>query len=329
VPVPNYGDQFNHRSIVGVKPEGSVKVHFDEIKEKYPDGTEYSLLKPVYTFENLSYGPFPKNTLFSARVAPQVIGLGLLEAIQEKDILRQADPDDKNGDGISGRPNYVWNIARKKRSLGRFGWKANQPSIAQQDASAFQGDMGITSTMLPHQNCGEMAEDCRKAPVEKGFEISEKDLGHVNTYVHLLAVPVRRNVSDPEVQRGEKIFSSINCQACHTISYQTGVVPGFPELSRQKIFPFTDLLLHDMGAELADGRPDFGANGNEWRTPPLWGIGLFHSVNGHTRYLHDGRARNLEEAILWHGGEAQGAKDAFLRLEKTDREALLRFLESL
>lgn len=329
VPVPNYGDQFNHRAIVGVKPEGVVKMRFEETKGEYPDGTEYSLLKPVYSFADLAYGPLPENTLFSARVAPQVIGLGLLEAIREKEILGQADPDDKNGDGISGRPNYVWDLARKKRALGRFGWKANQPTVAQQNASAFQGDMGITSTLLPHQNCGEKAEDCRRAPAMKGFEISKKDLAHVNTYVHLLAVPVRRNTGDPKVQKGEKVFSKVNCQACHTLSYQTGVVPGFPELSRQKIFPFTDLLLHDMGEGLADGRPDFGANGNEWRTPPLWGIGLFHSVNGHTRYLHDGRARNLEEAILWHGGEARKSRDAFLHLEKTDREALLRFLESL
>jgi CxxC motif-containing protein (DUF1111 family) len=312
-----------------VKPEGNVKMLFEEIKGEYPDGSAYSLLKPTYTFSDLAYGALPENTLFSARVAPQVIGLGLLEAISEKDILRQADPDDKNRDGISGRPNYVWDLARKKRGLGRFGWKANQPTIAQQNFSAFLGDMGITSALLPHQNCGERADDCRSAPTAKGFEISDKDLGHVNTYVRLLAVPVRRNIDDPLVQSGEKIFSRIQCQSCHATSYRTGIVEGFPEISSQKIFPFTDLLLHDMGKELADGRPDFGANEREWRTPPLWGIGLFHAVNSHTRYLHDGRARNLEEAVLWHGGEAQGAREAFQHLKKEDRVALLRFLESL
>lgn len=318
--VPEYGDQLQHRAILGVRPKGDVKVSYEEISGKYPDGSAYTLLKPKYTFEKLAYGALPENVMISPRVAPQVIGMGLLEAIRESDLLANAKTP-----GVSGRPNWVWDVAEKRRRIGRLGWKANQPSVSQQNAGAFLGDMGITSKIFPTQNCPKSAKDCLEAEALPSFELDERDRVHMDTYMRLLAVPAKRP-SDPQ---GHRLFRAARCQSCHVESYVTGNFPGFPELSKQKIHPFTDLLLHDMGEGLADGRPDFEADGNEWRTPPLWGIGLVKEVNGHTRFLHDGRARNLEEAILWHGGEAEESKRAFMAFSRGERQLLIRFLESL
>lgn len=329
VPVPAYGDQLRHRSIVGVKSLGDVKVKYEEITSKYPDGAPYSLLKPTYVFEDLHYGPMPEDVMTSPRVAPFVIGLGLLETIDEKDILAHADPEDRDGDGVRGRPNHVWDYTQKRVRLGRFGWKANQPSLHQQNAGAFSGDMGVTSDVFPKQNCPSTARDCLKAFSLKSVEIDARDLEHMDTYTKLLAVPVRRDLQDPQVRAGRDLFRQAKCQACHVESYVTGVDPAFPELSKQRIFPYTDLLLHDMGDGLADHRPDFEAGGNDWRTPPLWGIGLLKEASGHTRLLHDGRARGFEEAVLWHGGEGEASRQSFLRMNKSERDALVRFLESL
>jgi CxxC motif-containing protein (DUF1111 family) len=329
VPEPNYGDQFNHRSIIGVPAEGDVKIIYKETKAKFPDGEEYSLLQPQLEFSKLAYGAMNKETMFSLRVAPQMIGLGLLEAIPESDILKNADPEDENKDGISGRPNYSWSFKRHKRELGRFGWKANQPDVDQQNFSAFLGDIGITSKIFPNQACMDTQLECKKAYATKDPEINDEDLKHVEIYSKILAVPKRRNYDDPEIKRGEATFKQMNCTGCHTESFTTGVDKEFPENSKQKIFPYTDLLLHDMGEGLADHRPDYDATGVEWRTPPLWGIGLFKEVNNHTRYLHDGRARNIQEAILWHDGEALQAKNAYINLTKAERQQVLKFLESL
>ena len=318
--VPGYGDQLQHRAILGVRPKGDVKVSYEEIPGKYPDGTAYVLLKPKYTFEKLAFGALPENVMISPRVAPQVIGMGLLEAIRESDLLANTKTV-----GVSGRPNWVWDVTEKRRRIGRLGWKANQPSVSQQNAGAFLGDMGITSKVFPKQNCPTDAKDCLESPALSGFELDERDRVHMDTYMRLIAVPAKRP-SDP---RGLSLFRVARCQSCHTESYTTGKFQGFPELSHQKIHPFTDLLLHDMGEGLADGRPDFEADGNEWRTPPLWGIGLVKEVNGHTRFLHDGRARNLEEAILWHGGEAESSRIAFMEFSREERDLLIRFLESL
>jgi CxxC motif-containing protein (DUF1111 family) len=329
IPEPNYGDQFNHRSILNVPAEGEVKIIYKETKGKFTDGEEFSLLKPQLEFSKLAYGDLHKDAMFSVRVAPQMIGLGLLEAIKESDILKKSDSEDANKDGISGRPNYPWSHEFGRRKIGRFGWKANQPDIKQQNTSAFLGDIGITSKLFPNQSCTDVQLECKKAYSSDTPEISEEDLKDVEIYSKILAVPKRRNITDPDVQKGQVLFKQINCTACHTESYVTGVDRDFPENSNQKIFPYTDLLLHDMGEGLADNRPDFDASGTEWRTPPLWGIGLFKQVNGHTRYLHDGRARNIQEAILWHDGEAQNSKSAFVKLSKNERQQVLKFLESL
>jgi len=258
-----------------------------------------------------------------------VIGLGLLEAISDDDILANADPDDRDGDGISGRPNYVWDRASETIVLGRFGWKAGQPNLNQQNAEAFANDMGLTSSLVPHDGCTPAQTDCLAAPHGGEPEVSDNILATVLFYSRNLGVPARRNVDAPEVLRGKTLFHRAGCQKCHTPSFTTRADAAEPELASQKIRPYTDLLLHDMGDGLADGRPEFLATGREWRTPPLWGIGLTEAVNGHTFFLHDGRARNLLEAILWHGGEAENAKQAVLQFTAEERDALLAFLNSL
>lgn len=328
-PEPTYGGQLNPQAILGVAAEGDARVVTHASSGRYDDGTAYELEVPSYELESLAFGALAEDTLISPRTAPQMIGLGLLEAIAEADLLARVDADDADGDGISGRANQVWDVAREQVALGRFGWKANQPSLQQQNAGAFLGDIGITSSLFPHENCTPTQADCEAALNGGAPEIDADHLDDVDYYTRLLAVPARRDVADREVQQGEALFEDVGCAKCHTPTFETGDVADFPELSRQTIHPYSDLLLHDMGEALADGRPDFEADGNEWRTPPLWGVGLFDDVNDHTRYLHDGRARNLEEAILWHGGEAESSSAAFKALSAAERAALLRFLGSL
>lgn len=329
LPEPTYGGQFNNQAIDGVKPEGKVEITYEEMPGRFADGTPFSLRKPTYRFKDLGYGPMHAQTMVSPRIAQQVIGLGLLEAIPEQAIVAGADPDDRDGDGISGRPNRVWDAMTNTTRLGRFGWKANAPTVANQTAAAANGDIGITSRHFPTEECMPAQKDCKTAPRGGKPEINEKNLGALVFYTATTAVPARRDVDNPQVLRGKQLFHQSQCIACHVPKHVTDTVKGFPELSKQTIRPYTDLLLHDMGPGLADNRPDFEATGSEWRTPPLWGIGLFETVNGHTTYLHDGRARNLSEAILWHGGEAERAKQKFVTMTNAEREALLAFLNSL
>ena len=329
VPESNYGLQFQEQAIDGVNREGRYELIWQEIAGNYPDGTSYILRKPEINFTELNYGNLNDQIMISPRVAPQMIGLGLLEAISENTILKFADENDTNGDGISGRPNYVWNSIEQKNQMGRFGWKANQPTILQQISAAFNGDIGITTPYFPNENLENSQKQYENFSNGGSPEIENDDLEKMLLYSSTLAVPARRNVDDKNVLAGKEIFKEVGCNACHIEKIQTGTHQKFSILSDQTIRPFTDLLLHDMGEGLADNRPDFLAEGNEWRTPPLWGIGLFETVNKHTFYLHDGRARNIEEAILWHGGEAENAKKEFQQLAKPQREQLLIFLESL
>ena len=325
---PNYGTQLNNNAILGVDPEGSVLLSYNEINGQFEDGETYTLRVPTYTLQNLKYGPIAPDILTSPRTAPMIPGLGLLQAIREEDILALADPSDANKDGVSGKPNYVWNVEANNKTLGRFGWKANQPTLKQQVASAFLGDIGITSSLFPNQNCTSGQVDCQNAPNGGSPELPDESLNFVSAYNHLIGVPARRNWTDPEVLKGKALFKQIGCNNCHVEKFVTGP-SEFPELVGQTIRPYTDLLLHDMGEGLADNRPDFDATGSEWRTPPLWGIGLIQTVNRHTNLLHDGRARNLQEAILWHGGEGLQSQQKFKKLPKSDRTALIKFLESL
>lgn len=321
-PVPGFGRQLQVKSVLGYEPEGNVTISYETIYGTYPDGTSYSLVRPDY---NIS-GRIGSGFLYSPRVAPFVFGTGLLEAIKESDIITLADENDDNQDGVSGRPNFVWNVREETFEIGRFGWKANTPTLLQQLAAAYVNDIGITSPYFPIENC---ADGTQCDTTGDDPEIDQLTLDMVEIYLQTLAVPSRRNYNDADVKRGKILFKQAGCNSCHTTTFTTGTHKSVPELSNQKIHPYTDLLLHDMGDELADGRPDFMADGNEWRTPPLWGIGLVTVVNGHTNFLHDGRARNLEEAILWHFGEGEKSREKFMNLSKNDRSALIKFLNSL
>jgi CxxC motif-containing protein (DUF1111 family) len=329
---PNYGGQLNPFAVLGVPAEGTATVSYEEAPGHYADGEAYSLRRPTYAFSSLAFGPFAEGTLFSPRVAPANFGLGLLQAVPEDEIRALADEGDANHDGISGRPNLVWNQRESRPTLGRFGWKANQPTVEQQVAGAFLGDIGITTSLNPTENCPDAQASCKTARsggTADAPELSDQKLAFITSYAMTLAVPARRKWSDPAVRRGERLFAQVGCSSCHVPKLTTGDLAGFPALSKQTIRPFTDLLLHDMGPELADARPDFLASGTEWRTPPLWGGGLVRAVSKHQFLLHDGRARGLAEAILWHGGEATVSREAFRTLGKSDREALLLFLEDL
>jgi len=321
-PVPGFGAQLQDKAIFGYDAEGTITITYTEITGNYPDGTSYILKKPTYTIT----GSVAGNVLLSPRVAPAVFGLGLIEAIPEEAIIANADENDLDGDGISGKPNYVWNYKTNSFELGRFGWKANVPTLLQQTAGAYNGDMGITSPFFPMENChtNSLCDTTNDDP-----EISEQTLEAVEFYIQTLAVPSRRDYDKPEVKRGKNLFKEVGCNSCHITEFKTGINSKIAEVSNQKIHPYSDFLLHDMGDKLSDNRPDYDATGNEWRTAPLWGIGLVEIVNGHTFFLHDGRATTLEEAILWHNGEGKKSKDKFMRLSKSERGALISFLKSL
>jgi CxxC motif-containing protein (DUF1111 family) len=335
IPEPTYGTQLQNFSVQGLPAEGQMRIERVEATVPLADGEIVRLSKPAYSAVALNYGPLHPQTMLSARVASPMIGMGLLEAIDEADILARADPDDADGDGISGRPNRVWSVALQQPTLGRFGWKAGEPSVAQQSAHAFAGDIGISSPLARDAwgDCTERQPLCRAAPhggnSADGLEAPARMFELVVFYARNLAVPARRQVDDPQVLAGKQQFYEAGCASCHRPKYVTRRDPVLPEQSHQLIWPYTDLLLHDMGEGLADDRPEGLASGREWRTPPLWGIGLTETVSGHTFFLHDGRARNLLEAILWHGGEAEPARRKVMAMSKAEREALLAFLSSL
>ena len=327
-PIPNYGQKLQDRSIIGVPAEGRVQVSYEMITGKYGDGTVYELRVPTFEAVALEHGPFPDGAMVGPRLAPQVIGLGLLEAIEAESILAAADPDDADGDGISGRANMVADARSDSLVLGRFGWKANVPTLEQQVALAFLTDIGVSSDLHPEENCPGVQKECAAAPNGGSPELTTSRLEAVTFYMKVLSVPARRNVDDPDVQAGERLFTEFGCASCHTVTQRTGD-SDIETLAHQVFHPFTDLLLHDMGEGLADNRPHFTASGSEWRTPPLWGIGLLDEVSKGSMLLHDGRARNVSEAILWHGGEGEASKEAFRLADAEERAQILKFLDSL
>lgn len=329
LPDPIYGHQFQTRAVVKAKPEGTLRIEYETISGQFDDGSTYTLEKPIYHFDDLAYGAMSPDIQHSPRVAPAMIGLGLLAALPESTLEAWADPDDADGDGISGRINYVWDVAEQKTAVGRFGWKANQPTLRQQNAAAFHGDIGITSPLFDMDSVSDQQTVLHDLPNGGSPEISDEKLDRVTLYTATLGVPDRRDWTAVNVLAGETLFHEIGCASCHKPAAITGEFDEIPALAHQEVRAYTDLLLHDMGPELADGRPDFEATGSEWRTPPLWGIGLIETVNKHTRFLHDGRARNLEEAVLWHGGEAQASADEYRALSRDERETLIDFLNTL
>ena len=326
---PTYGGQLQDRAINGMPPEGRISIRYEIINGTFPDGTSYSLRRPTYSILDTAFGPLHPDVMVSPRIGPATFGMGLLEAIPEERILALADPDDLDGDGISGRPNMVWDDALQARVLGRLGWKASQPTVEMQSAGAFHGDIGITSRHFPTENCPPAQTACQEAISGGSPEVPDERLDKVTFYVQTLAVPAMRNTDSPEVRKGARLFVQAGCAACHTPRHETAESFEVRPLRAQTVFPYTDLLLHDMGEGLADNRPDGQATGREWRTAPLWGIGLVETVNGHTMFLHDGRARSIEEAIIWHGGEAQRSRDLFMDISREERKALIEFLRSL
>ncbi|HDY7666949.1 TPA: c-type cytochrome [Vibrio vulnificus] len=329
IPEPTYGGQLQDFALQDQKPEGQIRIRYSDVPVTFSDGTTVVLRKPTVEIRDLAYGEMHPQTLLSARVAPPMIGLGLLESIAEETLLQWADEDDRNQDGISGKLNKVWDVQTQSLAIGRFGWKAGQPTLMQQNAAAFNGDLGLTSHLFPQENCTDRQDLCRKLPNGGSPEVSDNILDFVEFYSQHLAVPIRRNVNDPQVKLGETLFVQSGCESCHKQTVKTAKREALPALSEQTIHPYTDLLLHDMGPGLADNRPEYLANGQEWRTPPLWGIGYTQEVNDHTYFLHDGRARNLMEAVLWHGGEAEAAKQNVLKMSAKERDALIAFLNSL
>lgn len=324
--IEGFGTQLQDRAIFGVQPEGEVLVSYAEQAGQLQDGTPYSLRRPTYQLTGRA-GQLPQGAMLSPRVPPPVFGAGLLEAMSEATLLDLAARQASAADQISGRPNYVWDEEKRARVVGKFGWKANEPTLLQQAAHAYNSDMGVTSPYSPHEtSAGQPGQD---DGLGDDPEVSAETLEATEFYTQSLGVPAARDAGDAVAERGRRLFSDLGCASCHVSELVTDAHPRYENLSHQTIRPFTDLLLHDMGPGLADDRPDFEASGSEWRTPPLWGIGLLELVNGHLALLHDGRARGFEEAILWHGGEGQAARERYARLPRADREAVVRFLRAL
>jgi len=333
---PVYGTQLQERAVLGAQPETRWRIETRSVRGTYATGGGYELLEPRYVLEGEAYGALGELKLgasselkLGARVANQLIGLGLLEAIPAEDLLAREDAEDRDGDGISGRAHWVRELRSGELRLGRFGWKATQPTVEQQVAAAFVHDMGITSSLFPREELGAAQLERLGFTPEPVPELDDHKLARVTFYTQVLAVPAQRGADEPRVIRGRDHFAALGCAACHVPESRTASEGVLPALAGQVIRPYTDLLLHDLGPGLADAKRDGSAEPAEWRTPPLWGIGLFEQVSGHTRYLHDGRARDLAEAILWHGGEAQRARDGFAALPAAKRAELLAFLGSL
>lgn len=350
VPDPIYGEQIQGQSVAlthqlrgkipykvpsenpEAPPEARVYINWKAHTFTYPDGHSVTLRSPKVRLDEMGYGAASTTLMTSLRAAPAIHGMGLLEAIEQADINALADPEDADGDGISGRVNTVWDFENNAPVPGRFGWKANRANLRITTAAAFQGDVGISNPIFPNQPCSRRQPRCLASPNgnnTNGFELPEHLLKLTVDFVRNIGVPMARPM-DEKTKRGHKYFHQVGCAACHQPSFKTGPQPtAYKHLAAQDIWPYSDLLLHDMGSGLADHRPDYDATGYEWRTAPLWGIGLNRHVNGVTTLLHDGRARSIEEAILWHGGESENSRAAFTLLDEKQRNALITFVESL
>jgi len=334
LPDPTYGGQLQNFAVAGLPAEGRLEITYEPVEVALNGEETATLMRPTYRIADPAYGPMHPQLQMSPRLAQPMIGLGLLEAVHEADILAHADAD--KGDGVRGKPNWVRDARTGRLVLGRFNWKASQPTVMQQSAAAFSNDMGLSTPMFPnhHGECMPAQRECFKLPHGAQPHLGEHEvpaelMDFVADYSTNLAVPQRRDVDDARVLAGKKLFYQANCVACHVPKYVTRRDAERPEHRFQLIWPYTDLLLHDMGDGLADGVSESQASGRDWRTPPLWGIGLTKTVNPNATWLHDGRARTLLEAVLWHGGEAQAARDRVVAMTPQERADLIRFLESL
>lgn len=330
----NYGHQLQGHSVQGIQPEGDFTLSYDIKIVTLDDGTQVELRKPRLHWLELHYGELEPSSRITMMVSPPLVGMGLLDNIPEDNILANADPLDSNQDGISGRPNWI--ISKGEKILGRFGYKATSPSLTDQNQSAFNTDLGLSTPLhsAPSGDCTEQQVACIKSPNGNSahlgnLEADEQQVRLVDFFVALSSPPAIRNLKDPDFLAGKKVFDQAKCATCHIPKMETRKNATFPLLSDRSFYPFTDMLLHDMGPELASGFPIFSAQASEWRTAPLWGIGLSEKVSGRTGFLHDGRARTIEEAILWHGGEAEKSQRFYKSLDKKSREQFIYFLESL
>ena len=328
-----YGRQFHPLSSTNIQPEGDYRITWHEKTETFPDGHQVQMRFPSLHWTSLNYGPMSKETGVSLRVTPPLVGMGLLDAVDPQTILEFADPDDDNNDGISGKANWL-EVEGTKR-LGKFGHKASVTSLTAQNQSAFNGDLGLSTPLFPAPSgdCTTEQLDCLSAPNGNSQHIDNLEVGVeqsrlLDTYVALSRPPAMRNLNEPWFRPAKKIFDDLNCGSCHRPKLTTGS-SEFAALAHRDFYPFTDMLLHDMGPDLANEFPVLNAAPQEWRTAPLWGIGLSEKVSGRNGFLHDGRARTIEEAILWHGGEAQASKMAYKNLNAKQRDLFIRFLESL
>ena len=330
-----YGGQISEFAVKDVLKEADIIIDYKYSLAMYEDGRVVELRRPIIKIDNLNYGQFNESTTFSARIAQPMIGLGLIEHISDQSLLMNEDIDDTNNDGVSGKANKVWDIQREKLAIGRFGWKSAQPSVYQQTADAFYNDMGLSNKLYDNPfNCTSKQEECTEAISGNSeeyddLEVSNDQLDLVTFYSSQLGVPVRRNITAENVKKGKEIFFALNCNSCHVESFTTGDSGSHANLNNQIIYPYSDFLLHDMGESLSDGVSEFLAQESEWRTPPLWGIGLTNIVSEEYGYLHDGRARTIEEAILWHGGEANEIIQNYKKLKKNEVNQLLSFINSL
>lgn len=330
---PDYGDQLQVFGVnVGLKENlkpGEAELYIDWKTKTVtlPDGTSVALREPAFRIEKPNFGEIGPEVMTSLRNTQVVFGMGYLEAVPEADILALAQM--QKSMGLNGRPNYVQDDMQQRVVLGRFGWKANQPSIRQQIVAAFHGDMGVTSSLYIEENCPPIQKACRAMPPGNRPELLDYSWDDLSFWSVALDAPAPRNQDDPQVIRGGKLFEKAQCGHCHVPELRTGDYPPLPAISKKTFRAYTDLLLHDMGPGLADGRPDFKAGPADWRTAPLWGIGLSAQVNGSTNLLHDGRARNVLEAVLWHGGEAEASRNLFAGFSKQERDDLIAFVNAL
>ncbi len=332
-PHPHYGDQLQLFDVITTDKnhirQGEADVFVDWLAHPVTltDGTEIELRKPQIRVENLNFGELGDEVMTSLRNSRVIFGLGYLEAVSDKDILAMTKA--QKAKKLNGRINYVRDDINDKTAIGRFGWKANQPGIRQQIAAAFHADMGVTSSIYPRQNCPPVQQGCKDMLPGDKIELREQMLNDLNFWVMALDAPAPREQDRAEIRRGGRLFAKAQCAQCHVPELRTSEFPALPQLSNRRFRPYTDMLIHDMGEGLADGRPDFKAGPRDWRTPPLWGLGLSMQVNGSTHLLHDGRARNVLEAILWHGGEAKASRDKFAKMKSQEREDLIAFVNSL
>lgn len=336
LPEPTYGGQLQDRALPGLPSEAKINVTYEHSQIELADGTKVAMRKPSFSLSDFGYGEPRADMMTSPRIATAMIGLGLIDGIHDSDFERIADPDDKDGDGISGRINYVMDKRAGRLRPGRFGWKASEPNVYQQSSHAAVGDIGLSVPILPSHggDCTDKQTICHQFPHGGqenlgGLEIPQVPMDLMVYYSANIAVPQRRKTDDVDVLEGKKLFYEAGCASCHRPKFVTSREAEFEQHRFQLIWPYSDFLLHDMGPDLADGRPVGDASGSEWRTAPLWGIGLAQTVDPEAGFLHDGRARSLLEAVLWHGGEAEASRNTVVQMDLAQRKALLAFLKSL